>query len=58
MLDEGGFARARMADYPHQLPVRNGDVYVVDGDFFKGRAGAVNVAQAFRLYDSDMANVP
>jgi hypothetical protein len=35
VLDEGGFARARMADYPHQLPVGNGDVYVVDGDFFK-----------------------
>ena len=49
VLDEGGFARAGVADDAQVLPAVGGKVHVHQGPVFKGGTGGIDVAQALRL---------
>ena len=51
VLDEGGFARAGVADDAQVLPAVGGKVHVHQGPVFKGGTGGIDVAQALRLND-------
>ena len=40
-----------MADDAHELPGGDGEINIVDGDFFKRRSGAVDVPEMIRPDD-------
>ena len=45
VLDERALAGARVADDAHELPGRDGEINIVDGDFFKRCPGTVGVPE-------------
>ena len=51
VLDERALAGARVADDAHELPGGDGEINIVDGDFFKRRSGAVDVPEMIRPDD-------
>jgi len=51
VLDERALAGARVADDAHELPGGDGEINIVDGDFFKRRSSAVDVPEMIRPDD-------
>ena len=51
VLNERALAGARVADDAHELPGGDGEINIVDGDFFKRRSGAVDVPEMIRPDD-------
>ena len=51
VLDERALAGARVADDAHELPGGDGEVNIVDGDFFKRCPGTVDVPEVIHPDD-------